>query len=165
LRRARPGTRRAWLHRAQRALALAWRPAHFLDFGSLDGKMLIVCLRSVDCGRERLVANVFSPHFLRRKQIVAQGMTSQEQRSGRKRGRGQPTKFREEYIEHVRALCEAGVRDKEIAAYLGVSSRSLHRWQDRWPQFFQARELKHSLHCANSGSDSSMAGTGGHDGS
>ncbi len=52
-------------------------------------------------------------------------------------------KFREEYIEHVRALCEAGVRDKEIAAYLGVSSRSLHRWQDRWPQFFEARELKH----------------------
>jgi hypothetical protein len=70
-------------------------------------------------------------------------MTSQDPRSGRKRGRGQPTKFREEYVEQVRALCEAGVRDEEIAAYLGVSRRSLHRWQDRWPQFFEARELKH----------------------
>jgi DNA invertase Pin-like site-specific DNA recombinase len=80
---------------------------------------------------------------LRRKQIIAQGMTSQDYRSGRKRGRGQPTKFREEYVEQVRALCEAGVRDEEIAANLGVSSRSLHRWQDRWPQFFEARELKH----------------------
>ncbi len=70
-------------------------------------------------------------------------MTSQDQSSGRKRGRGQSTKFREEYVEQVRALCEAGVRDEEIAAHLGVSSRSLHRWQEWWPQFFDARELKH----------------------
>jgi Homeodomain-like domain len=70
-------------------------------------------------------------------------MTNQDPRSGRKRSRGQPTKFREGYVEQVRALCEAGVRDEEIAAYLGVSSRSLHRWQDRWPQFFKARELEH----------------------
>jgi transposase-like protein len=76
-------------------------------------------------------------------------MTSQEQSSGRKRGRGQPTKFREEYVEQVRALCEAGVRDEEIAAYLGVSSRSLHRWQERFPQFFEARELKHDRKSPN----------------
>ena len=76
-------------------------------------------------------------------------MTSQDQCSGRKRGRGQPTKFREEYVERVRALCEAGVRDEEIAAYFGVSSRSLHRWQDRWPQFFEARELKHDRKSPN----------------
>ncbi len=62
--------------------------------------------------------------------------------SGHKRGRGRPTKFREEYVERVRALCEAGVTDEDIAAYLGVSSRCLHRWQERWPQFFEARELK-----------------------
>ncbi len=70
-------------------------------------------------------------------------LTSRDQSSGRKRGRGQSTKFREEYVEQVRALCEAGVRDEEIAAFLGVNSRSLHRWQERWPQFFEARELKH----------------------
>ena len=70
-------------------------------------------------------------------------LTSRDQSSGRKRSRGQPTKFREEYVEQVRALCEAGVRDEEIAAFLGVNSRSLHRWQERWPQFFEARELKH----------------------
>ena len=63
--------------------------------------------------------------------------------SGHKRGRGRATKFREEYVERVRALCEAGVPDEDIAAYLGVSSRCLHRWQERWPQFFEARELKH----------------------
>jgi hypothetical protein len=74
---------------------------------------------------------------------ITQGMTSQDPLFGRKRGRGQPTKFREEYVEQVRTLCEAGVGDEEIAAYLSVSRRSLLRWQDRWPQFFEARELKH----------------------
>jgi hypothetical protein len=49
-------------------------------------------------------------------------LTSQDQSSTRKRGRGQPTKFREEYVEQVRVLCEAGVRDEGIAAYLGVNS-------------------------------------------
>jgi hypothetical protein len=63
--------------------------------------------------------------------------------SGHKRGRGRPTKFREEYVERVRALCDAGVTDEDIAACLGVSSRCLLRWQERWPQFFEARELKH----------------------
>src|SRR6266478_3700681 len=50
-------------------------------------------------------------------------LTSQDQSSGRKRSRGQPTKFREEYVEQVRALCEAGVRDEEIAAFLGARHR------------------------------------------
>ena len=45
-------------------------------------------------------------------------MTSQDRSSVRKRGRGQPTKFREEYVEQVRALCEAGVRDEAVAAVL-----------------------------------------------
>ena len=76
-------------------------------------------------------------------------MTSQDQSSSRKRGRGRPTKFREEYIEQVRALSKAGVRDEGIAAYLGVSCRSLHRWQERWPQFFEARELKHDRKTPN----------------
>ncbi len=77
-------------------------------------------------------------------------LTSQDQSSGRKRSRGQPTKFREEYVEQVRALCEAGVRDEEIAAFLSVNSRTLHRWQDRWPQFLEARELKHDCKFAQS---------------
>jgi DNA invertase Pin-like site-specific DNA recombinase len=77
---------------------------------------------------------------LQRKQIIAQGMTSQDPRSGRKQGRGQPTKFREEYVEQVRALCEAGVRDEQIAAYFGVNRSTLHRWQARWPEFSNARE-------------------------
>jgi hypothetical protein len=81
--------------------------------------------------------------------MKAPPMTSQDQSSGRKRGRGQPTKLREEYVEQVRALCEAGVRDEGIAACLGVSRRSLHRWQERWPQFFEARELKHDRKTPN----------------
>src|SRR5262249_23247389 len=72
-----------------------------------------------------------------------------DQDSGRKRGRGQPTKFGEEYVEQVRALCEAGVRDEGIAAYLDVSSRSLHRWQERSPRFFEARDLKHDRKSPN----------------
>jgi hypothetical protein len=76
-------------------------------------------------------------------------MTSQDESFSRKGGRGRPTKFREEYVEQVRALCEAGVRDEGIAAYFGVSSRSLHRWQERSPQFFEARELKHDRKTPN----------------
>jgi hypothetical protein len=81
--------------------------------------------------------------------MKAPPMTIQDQSFGRKRGRGQPTKFRQEYVEQVRALCEAGVRDEGIAAYLGVSRRSLHRWQERWPEFFEARELKHDRKSPN----------------
>jgi hypothetical protein len=62
-------------------------------------------------------------------------MTSQGQSAGRKRRRGQPTKFRERNASSgFVALCEAGVRDEEIASHLGVSSRSLHRQQERWPR-------------------------------
>ncbi len=119
------------------------RPARFLTSAALAAKILTLLVENRRPPSRATCREYLSPRCLQRKQIIAQGMKSQDPRSGRKRGRGQPTKFREEYVEQVRALCEAGVRDEEIAAYLGVSSRSLHRWQDRWPQFFEARQLKH----------------------
>ena len=115
------------------------RPARFLTSAALAAKNLILLLENRRPPSRATCREYLSPRYLQRKQIIARGMTNQDPRSGRKRGRGQPTKFREEYVEQVRALCEAGVRDEEIAAYLGVSSRSLHRWQDRWPRFFEAR--------------------------
>jgi DNA-binding transcriptional regulator YiaG len=118
-------------------------PARFLISAAFAAKMLIHLLEKRRLPSRATCREYLSLRCLQRKQIIAQGMMSQDPRSGRKRGRGQPTKFREEYVEQVRALCKAGLRDEEIAAYLGVSSRSLHRWQDRWPQFFEARELKH----------------------
>ena len=60
-----------------------------------------------------------------------------------KPGRGRQTTFRPEFVEEVRCLCEAGVRDSEIAAHLGVHRSTLARWQQSHPELFAARKLKH----------------------
>src|SRR5258708_39997700 len=104
-------------------------PARFLTSAAFAAKMLIHLLEKRTRPSRAICREYLSPRWLQRKQIIAQGMTSQDPRSGRKRGRGQPTKFREEYVEQVRTLWKAGVRDEEIAAYLAVSSRTLHRRQ------------------------------------
>jgi DNA invertase Pin-like site-specific DNA recombinase len=61
------------------------------------------------------------------------------------RGPGQPTKFREEYVDQIRRLCEAGVTDAQIAKFLNVDRKCFSNWQRRWPELFEARALKHNL--------------------
>jgi transposase len=60
-------------------------------------------------------------------------------------GRGRPTAFRAEYVERIRVLCEAGMKDAEIAAVLGVSRSTLLRWQAARPELFAVRGAKHVL--------------------
>ncbi len=58
--------------------------------------------------------------------------------SGGKRGPGQPSGYRAEYVDQVRRLCEAGVTDEQIAAYLGVDRKTIHNWQVAHPEFREA---------------------------
>jgi transposase len=58
---------------------------------------------------------------------------------------GRPSKFRTEFVEQIRRMAEAGILDKQIARYYGVSRRVLYNWQRRWPELFEARAVKHGL--------------------
>jgi hypothetical protein len=69
--------------------------------------------------------------------------------AGADRKRGRPSLFRPEYVEQVRRLCAAGFKDEQIAAYFGVNRSTLHRWQTRSPEFFDARANKNSLQPSN----------------
>lgn len=52
--------------------------------------------------------------------------------------RGRPSSFLPEYVDIARKLCESGRTDEEIADLLGVSQRTLYRWQAKYPEFCQA---------------------------
>jgi len=42
---------------------------------------------------------------------------------------GRPTKFREEFIEQARKLCQLGATDIEIADFFDVEVRTIYRWK------------------------------------
>lgn len=58
-----------------------------------------------------------------------------------KRGRGQPTKFKPEYIEQARMLSARGFTDLELADFFKVSVRTLHRWKADSEDFCHALKL------------------------
>lgn len=61
--------------------------------------------------------------------------------ASKKRGRGQPTKYKAEYVEKARKLCEAGATDVDVADFFGVSVRTIYRWQSQHPEFCQALKV------------------------
>lgn len=54
---------------------------------------------------------------------------------------GRPTKFKPEYVEQVRILCEEGFIDPEIGEFFGVSRQTLHEWKRGHPDFGEAMKL------------------------
>lgn len=52
-----------------------------------------------------------------------------------------PTKFRREYIDQARVLCEEGMTDKELAKFFGVNKSTLYDWQFIVPEFAAAMKL------------------------
>ena len=48
---------------------------------------------------------------------------------GNKGGNGAPSKFKPEYVDIARRLCERGLTDEEIATILGVCERTIHSWK------------------------------------
>jgi hypothetical protein len=56
----------------------------------------------------------------------------------KKKGRGRPSSFREEYSEQAVKLCRLGATDKEMAGFFGVSEQTFHAWKKEHPQFLDA---------------------------
>lgn len=54
---------------------------------------------------------------------------------------GRRSSFKEEYIEQARKLCELGATDEEVADFIGVSVRTLYRWNIDHPKFCQALKV------------------------
>jgi Homeodomain-like domain len=53
-------------------------------------------------------------------------------------GVGRPTSYRPECADQAKKLCELGATDADIAAFFGVSDRTIYRWQTAHPEFCQA---------------------------
>ena len=58
--------------------------------------------------------------------------------AAKKRGRGQPTKYRPEFCERVVELAKGGLGVAELGAALNVSERVLYDWKEAHPDFLQA---------------------------
>ena len=51
---------------------------------------------------------------------------------------GRPTEYDPDFCVEVAELCQNGATDEEVADYLGVSARTVYRWQNKYPEFCQA---------------------------
>lgn len=55
--------------------------------------------------------------------------------------RGRPTKFKAEYIEQAKKLCQLGATDVEIADFFEIDVRTLYRWKGEHDKFCQALKV------------------------
>jgi hypothetical protein len=51
---------------------------------------------------------------------------------------GRPNKFRPEYIEQARKLCQFGHTDPELAEFFGVHLQTINNWKAKYPEFLYA---------------------------
>lgn len=51
---------------------------------------------------------------------------------------GRPSKYKPEFAEQARKLCELGATDFEVANFFEVSDRTIYRWQAQYDEFCQA---------------------------
>jgi hypothetical protein len=51
---------------------------------------------------------------------------------------GRPSKFRPEYVDRAKSLCEQGATDADLAAAFGVGTTTIKRWQSEHPEFRSA---------------------------
>ncbi|SEN75278.1 hypothetical protein [Nitrosomonas marina] len=54
------------------------------------------------------------------------------------RGRGRPTKYRNEYAEQAYKLCLLGYTDKELADFFGVEEQTINNWKLDHKEFFES---------------------------
>jgi transposase len=50
-------------------------------------------------------------------------------------------KYRPEFVDQARVLCEEGMTDKELARFFDVSRSTLYEWQFAHPEFAEAMKL------------------------
>lgn len=55
--------------------------------------------------------------------------------------RGRPTKFKAEYVDQAKKLCQLGATDLEIADFFEVDVRTLYRWKGEHDKFCQALKV------------------------
>jgi hypothetical protein len=49
-----------------------------------------------------------------------------------------PSKFKEEYKEQARKLCEKGFTDNDLADFFNVTEHTINNWKKDFPEFFQS---------------------------
>lgn len=54
---------------------------------------------------------------------------------------GRPSKFKNEFIEKARSMCEGGATDIELADAFGVDISTLYRWKATIPEFREAQKI------------------------
>ncbi|MDY0475603.1 helix-turn-helix domain-containing protein [Pasteurella multocida] len=63
--------------------------------------------------------------------------------------RGQPTKYKSEYVAQVEKLCLLGATDKDIANFFEVSESTLNNWKNEYPEFLESIKKGKMLADAN----------------
>jgi hypothetical protein len=51
---------------------------------------------------------------------------------------GRPNKFKPEYVEQARRLCQLGLTDPELAVFFGVHLQTINNWKAKYPEFLYA---------------------------
>lgn len=54
---------------------------------------------------------------------------------------GRPTKYKKEYVEQVKKLCELGATDVQIADFFEIDQSTLTRWKLKHPEFCTSLKL------------------------
>ena len=56
----------------------------------------------------------------------------------KKRSRGQPTRYKPEYVEQVYKLTVKGLTDKDLADLFKVREQTVNNWKNKYPEFFES---------------------------
>ena len=55
---------------------------------------------------------------------------------------GRPSKYRDDFPESARKLCEIfGATDNQLAEFLSVTQKTIDNWKEVYPEFFQSLKL------------------------
>ena len=49
--------------------------------------------------------------------------------------RGRPTRYKPEFARRARSYCRLGAETRDLAEFFSVSTATLYRWLDRYPEF------------------------------
>jgi hypothetical protein len=59
-------------------------------------------------------------------------------KTSKKRPGGRPNKFKREYIQQARKLCQFGHTDPELAKFFEVHLQTINNWKRKYPEFLYA---------------------------
>lgn len=65
-------------------------------------------------------------------------MTKKDEGKSASKSRGQPTKYKPEYVTQVEKLCLLGATDKDIADFFEVAESTINNWKIEYPEFLES---------------------------